>query len=78
MLPWYFNPTSLIPFWGGADHHDHHHEFFEGNYADVFTIWDTVFGTDTKWREQKRIGRLNNKGRKEFEASLAAAKAKTS
>ena len=98
ILPWYFNPTSLIPFWGGAshrqvpsarawrgrsdpcvgmpctgaDHHDFHHEHFDGNYADVFIIWDRVFGTDTKWREQKSIGRLNNKGRAEFEASLRA------
>lgn len=53
----------------GADHHDFHHENFDGNYADVFIIWDRVFGTDTKWREQKRIGRMNNKGRAEFEAA---------
>lgn len=77
-LPWYMNPTGLIPFWGGkltvwrtvlalcvcvylltrppstflagANHHDIHHEKFKGNYADVFTIWDTVFGTDWRWR----------------------------
>ena len=25
-----FNPTNLIPFWGGAVHHDYHHKTFEG------------------------------------------------
>lgn len=58
----------------GADHHDFHHEHFDCNYADVFTIWDTVFGTDKQWRKQHSIGRLNNKGRAEYEASLKATK----
>ena len=25
-----FNPTNLIPFWGGALHHDFHHKTFDG------------------------------------------------
>ena len=35
----------LIPFYGGAPMHDHHHNAFSGNYADCFVIWDKVFGT---------------------------------
>eukprot|EP00124_Ichthyophonus_hoferi_P005108 Ihof_evm3s668 gene=Ihof_evmTU3s668 len=49
-----FNPTNLIPFWGGSVHHDHHHKVFDGNYASVFTFWDWVFGTDLKFQDNQK------------------------
>ncbi|RHY12692.1 hypothetical protein DYB25_003363 [Aphanomyces astaci] len=48
-LPW--SPTRFLPFWGGAVHHDYHHEKFDVNYASFFTVWDYVFGTDSAFRD---------------------------
>ncbi|KAG9407920.1 Methylsterol monooxygenase 1 [Aphanomyces cochlioides] len=48
-LPW--SLTRVLPFWGGAVHHDYHHEKFDVNYASFFTVWDYVFGTDVSFRE---------------------------
>eukprot|EP01121_Diplochlamys_sp_Union-15-3_P020560 TRINITY_DN803_c0_g1_i1.p1 TRINITY_DN803_c0_g1~~TRINITY_DN803_c0_g1_i1.p1 ORF type:complete len:282 (+),score=24.82 TRINITY_DN803_c0_g1_i1:47-847(+) len=50
-FPW--SPRHWIPFWGGAEFHDFHHETFSGNFSSTFTIWDRVFGTDVKYRERK-------------------------
>jgi len=50
-VPW--NPTNLIPFWGGAVHHDFHHKTFEGPYSSVFTWCDWMFGTDKEFRAQQ-------------------------
>ena len=50
-IPW--NPTNLIPFWGGAVHHDFHHKTFEGPYSSVFTWCDWMFGTDKEFREHQ-------------------------
>jgi methylsterol monooxygenase len=50
-------PLSLnrwLPLWGGADFHDYHHMSFTGNYASTFTLWDKVFGTDTKFWDWKK------------------------
>ncbi|KAK8050713.1 hypothetical protein PG994_012443 [Apiospora phragmitis] len=36
-------PWSLrrwLPFWGGADWHDDHHQYFVGNYSSSFRYWD--------------------------------------
>jgi len=53
-IPW--NPTNLIPFWGGAVHHDFHHKTFEGPYSSVFTWCDWMFGTDKEFRaHQKKL-----------------------
>eukprot|EP00123_Amoebidium_parasiticum_P012880 comp21631_c0_seq1/m.30370 comp21631_c0_seq1/g.30370 ORF comp21631_c0_seq1/g.30370 comp21631_c0_seq1/m.30370 type:complete len:343 (-) comp21631_c0_seq1:229-1257(-) len=49
-----FNPTNLIPFWGGPVHHDHHHKTFDGNYASVFSFWDWLFGTDIQFQEHQK------------------------
>jgi len=38
----------------GAEYHDYHHMAFTGNYASTFTLWDWVFGTDTKYREHRK------------------------
>jgi sterol desaturase/sphingolipid hydroxylase (fatty acid hydroxylase superfamily) len=50
-VPW--NPTNLIPFWGGAVHHDFHHKTFAGPYSSVFTWCDWMFGTDKLFRAQQ-------------------------
>ena len=50
-VPW--NPTNLIPFWGGAVHHDFHHKTFEGPYSSVFTWCDWMFGTDKEFRKHQ-------------------------
>lgn len=48
-----FNPTNLIPFWGGAVHHDFHHKTFKGPYSSIFTWCDFFFGTDKEFRTQQ-------------------------
>ena len=57
-----FNPTNLIPFWGGAVHHDFHHKTFEGPYSSIFTWCDWVFGTDAKFRAQQKKLRGGKEG----------------
>jgi methylsterol monooxygenase len=54
-FPW--NPTKLIPFYGGPRFHDYHHEQFNANYASSFTYLDRFFGTDAAYlrREKKRL-----------------------
>ncbi|XP_030629747.1 cholesterol 25-hydroxylase-like protein [Chanos chanos] len=44
-LPW--STHKLVPFglYGGAPHHDLHHQKFKSNYAPYFTHWDRLFGT---------------------------------
>ena len=42
-FPW--NPTRLIPFYGGARFHDMHHKERGCNFASTFTYLDRVFGT---------------------------------
>lgn len=45
-FPWSLN--NWIPFWGGAEFHDFHHNKNIGNYASTFTYMDAIFGTD-RW-----------------------------
>eukprot|EP01133_Synstelium_polycarpum_P007991 gene7991-9386_t len=49
-FPW--NPTNWIPFWGGAQFHDFHHETFVGNYSSTFTYLDKIFGTSDKYYQR--------------------------
>jgi 4,4-dimethyl-9beta,19-cyclopropylsterol-4alpha-methyl oxidase len=57
-FPW--NPTKLIPFYGGAEYHDYHH-FVGGksqsNFASVFTYCDWLYGTDKGYRYLKENNR---------------------
>lgn len=57
-FPW--NPTRLIPFYGGAQYHDYHH-FVGGksqsNFASVFTYCDWIYGTDKGYRFMKEMHR---------------------
>uniref|UniRef100_A0A8I6XKW3 aldehyde oxygenase (deformylating) n=1 Tax=Hordeum vulgare subsp. vulgare TaxID=112509 RepID=A0A8I6XKW3_HORVV len=51
-----FNPTKLIPFYGGAEHHDYHHRVggqSQSNFSSVFTFCDYLYGTDKGYRYHK-------------------------
>lgn len=41
-----FSPFHVLPFFGGARMHDHHHRAFNGSYGASF-IWDRLCGTDS-------------------------------
>ncbi|KIK68857.1 hypothetical protein GYMLUDRAFT_67567 [Collybiopsis luxurians FD-317 M1] len=47
-FPW--SLKHFLPFWAGADHHDFHHLAFTDNFATSFRWWDSIFGTDKKYR----------------------------
>jgi len=51
-FPW--SPRHFIPFWGGSEFHDFHHETSSGNYSSTFTVWDRVFGTDLNYKKRKQ------------------------
>ncbi len=42
-FPW--NPSYLIPLYGGTEYHDFHHAKFHGNYAGFLGYLDGLFGT---------------------------------
>jgi len=63
-FPW--SLRHFLPFWGGADYHDLHHEKFIGNYSSSFRWWDKIFDTEATPEAQAR-----RRARK-----IAAAKAK--
>merc|ERR1712093_502455 len=59
---WGFHPLAE---YFGADHHDHHHQFFIGNYSTSFRIWDYVFGTEGSYRLTRQKQRDEKKAAKE-------------
>ena len=48
-----WSPFRLIPLSGGADYHDFHHAANVGNYSSLFSIWDTVWNTNSAYYEAK-------------------------
>jgi len=60
-FPWSLN--RFVPFWGGAEFHDFHHEKFTDNYASTFKIWDSLFGTNKKYLEQRARERAEKEKR---------------
>ena len=46
-----WSPFRLIPFSGSAEYHDFHHSANVGNYGSFFSIWDSVFGTNSAFYE---------------------------
>lgn len=62
-FPWSFQ--HIFPLWSGADHHDHHHQYFIGNYATSFRVWDYVFGTDKTYRMHRQKAADEKKQAKE-------------
>lgn len=51
-FPW--SLRNWLPFWAGADFHDHHHKVFLGNYSSTFRWWDWVCGTDRRYNNYKQ------------------------
>jgi methylsterol monooxygenase len=49
-----FSLHHLLPFWGGADWHDVHHEKFIGNYSSSFRWWDWMMDTGASPEAVKR------------------------
>eukprot|EP00897_Mesotaenium_endlicherianum_P003125 jgi/Mesen1/2840/ME000174S02092 len=55
-FPW--SITRLIPFYGGAEFHDYHHEvggLSRGNFASIFTYCDYLYGTDKGYKVKKSL-----------------------
>lgn len=46
-FPW--SPLFFLPFNTGAEFHDFHHSKNQGNFASVFTFWDTICQTDSQF-----------------------------
>ena len=46
-----WNPYRLLPFQNRSPHHFYHHTANQGNYSDVFHIWDTIFGTSAEFHK---------------------------
>jgi methylsterol monooxygenase len=48
-----FSMHNWVPFWAGADHHDHHHMAFVGCYSTSFRWWDHAMGTDLSYKRYR-------------------------
>ncbi|CAO2187411.1 unnamed protein product [Urochloa humidicola] len=51
-----FQPTKLIPFYGGAEFHDYHHYVggqSKSNFGSVFTYCDYIYGTNKGYKYHK-------------------------
>jgi methylsterol monooxygenase len=51
-FPW--SLRHFLPFWGGANFHDLHHEKFIGNYSSSFRWWDKIMDTEATPEAQAR------------------------
>jgi methylsterol monooxygenase len=65
-FPWSMH--NWVPFWAGADHHDHHHMAFVGCYSTSFRWWDHLMGTDLSYKRFR--ARQAEEKRKAKEAGL--------
>ncbi|KCV70673.1 hypothetical protein H696_03028 [Fonticula alba] len=48
-----FSLRHFVPFWAGADFHDHHHAVYTGNFGASFRWCDWIFGTDKHYNAYK-------------------------
>ncbi|KAG0450803.1 hypothetical protein HPP92_026751 [Vanilla planifolia] len=51
-----FSPTKIVPFYGGAEYHDYHHNVggqSQSNFASIFIYCDYLYGTDKGYNYQK-------------------------
>lgn len=58
-IPW--SPVRLLPFGSSSLAHSWHHSHTDGMYASQFSWWDSIFGTDTKfkaWAKKQRKEKL--------------------
>jgi len=46
-----FSPFRMLPFASDYGYHVYHHSHNIGNFSSAFTIWDTVFGSNTAYFE---------------------------
>ena len=55
-----WSPFRVIPFASDFGYHAYHHSHNIGNYSSFFTIWDTVFGSNSTyylWKEQESLAK---------------------
>ena len=53
-FPW--SPISLLPLRTDTPYHNYHHTSNVGNYANIFTIWDTIMGYNgTYYKHLKKL-----------------------
>ncbi|CDW89890.1 UNKNOWN [Stylonychia lemnae] len=61
-FPWI--PNDMVLFHSSAQYHDYHHSHNVGNYAGLFTIWDTLIGANNsyyKYVDERNNAKLTNK-----------------
>ena len=46
-FPW--SMFNILPFGVGSDYHDYHHSHNDGNYSSSFSIWDTIFDSNSNY-----------------------------
>lgn len=44
-FPWF--PNNMLLFWVNASYHDYHHSHNIGNYGSMFSLWDSLIGSNT-------------------------------
>lgn len=49
-----FSPFRLLPLSSGGSYHDFHHAVNVGNYASIFSIWDSVCGTNRDFYQAEK------------------------
>jgi sterol desaturase/sphingolipid hydroxylase (fatty acid hydroxylase superfamily) len=60
-FPW--NPTYLLPGYGGTEYHDFHHAKFTGNYAAFLGHLDRIFGTSAPRYLEHLAAKRERRGR---------------
>ena len=46
-----WSPFRFVPFATGYGYHAYHHLTSVGNYSSFFSIWDTIFGTNSSYEK---------------------------
>ena len=57
-----WSPFSLLPFKGDPGYHNFHHIHNVGNYSSIFTIWDSLLGSNKayfKYKEEQKKQKVN-------------------
>ena len=59
-----WSPFRVLPFASDYAYHAYHHSHNIGNYSSFFTIWDTVFGSNSvyyNWKREESLARDEKK-----------------